>query len=191
MSFQKEGYLTEGPLKPRLTQIEYAQFTGGLPAVGQVIIGGPYDAAGLGNTPSRQKIFMCDATSVSEEAACAEEILSSLARRAYRRPVTDEDVDILLGFYEANRGDGGFEAGIAAALERLLLDPEFLFKVERDPKDIAPDTAYRVSDLELASRLSFFLPMEQHPRRGAPKSGGARALERAGDSRSAGRPHAR
>lgn len=157
VSFQKEAYLPEGPLKPRLTQIEYAQFTGGLPAVGQVIIGGPYDAEGIGDTPSRQKIFICDPQSVSEEAACAEEILSTLARRAYRRPLTDEDVDILLGFYEANRTDDGFEAGIAAALERLLLDPEFLFKVERDPKDVALDSAYRISDLELASRLSFFL----------------------------------
>ncbi len=157
VSFQKEAYLPEGPLQPRLTQIEYAQFTGGLPAVGEVIIGGPYDSTGVGDTPSRRNIFVCSPESIPEEAACATEFLSNLARRAYRRPVTDEDVQILLSFYEANRSNGGFEAGIEAALERLLLDPEFLFKIERDPEGVAPDTAYRVSDLELASRLSFFL----------------------------------
>jgi mono/diheme cytochrome c family protein len=157
VSFQKEAYLPEGPLQPRLTQIEYAQFTGGLPAVGEVIIGGPYNATGVGDTPSRRKIFVCNPDSVPEQAACAKEFLSNLARRAYRRPVTDEDVEILLGFYEANRSSGGFEAGIEAALERLLLDPEFLFKIERDPEGVAPDTAYSISDLELASRLSFFL----------------------------------
>ena len=157
VTFQREAYLPEGPLQPRLTQIEFAQFTGGSPAVGRVIIGGPYDTTGIGDTPSRSKIFACQPADASEEEACATEILSTLARRAYRRPVTDEDVAILLGFYEANRSKEGFEAGIEAALERLLLDPEFLFKIERDPGGVAPDIAYHISDLELASRLSFFL----------------------------------
>jgi hypothetical protein len=83
--------------------------------------------------------------------------LSTLARRAYRRPVTERDLDVLLGFYDQGHTDGGFEAGIELALRRLLASPEFLFRVERDPQDVEPGTPYRVSDLELASRLSFFL----------------------------------
>ena len=91
------------------------------------------------------------------EQQCARRILSTLARHAYRRPVTDIDVQTLLGFYQAGRNKGGFEAGIGLALRRMLVSPEFLFRVERDPAGVAPNTAYRISDLELASRLSFFL----------------------------------
>ena len=102
---------------------------------------------------------MCrpESAAQDDELACAQTILSTLARRAYRRPVTDADVGVLLDFYQRGRSDGGFEAGIERAIRRLLVSPEFLFRIERDPPNVAPDTAYRISDLELASRLSFFL----------------------------------
>ncbi len=157
VTFPKKAALTEGALMAPLTIIEFSQFKGGPPAVGEVIIGGPYDATGVGDTPSRSKIFVCRPTSGRDEEVCARKIVSALARRAYRRPVTEEDLSILLGFYWENRSEGSFEDGIRAALERILLDPEFLFRFERDPANIAADTAYRISDLELASRLSFFL----------------------------------
>ena len=108
-------------------------------------------------TPSHRRIFVCRPAEVSEEAGCASTILSALARRAYRRPVTDADVAGLLSFYEEGRTEGGFESGIEMAVRRLLVSPEFLFRTESDPADIAPDTNYRISDLELASRLSFFV----------------------------------
>src|SRR5262249_38727695 len=91
------------------------------------------------------------------EAACARQILSTLARRAYRRPVTDSEVGVLMKFYQDGRGTGGFDNGIEMAIRRLLVSPEFLFRIEADPSGVAPATAYAVSDIELASRLSFFL----------------------------------
>jgi hypothetical protein len=125
--------------------------------VANISIGGPYDATGAGETPSRSRIFVCRPTSSRDEAACAREILSKLARRAYRRPVTEGDVRALFTLYDDGRKDGGFEAGIAMALSKILVSPEFLFRIERDPSNAAPESAYRLSDLELASRLSFFL----------------------------------
>ena len=126
-------------------------------AVDRVSIAGPFDATGPGETPSRERIFTCRPASAADEEPCAREILSTLARRAWRRPVTGRDLDILLGFYEAGHGDGGFEAGIQRSLESVLVDPEFLFRVERAPAGTAPGTVHPVSDLELAARLSFFL----------------------------------
>ena len=127
------------------------------PYLASVTISGPYAASGPGDTPSRDRIFVCRPARASDEAGCAKTILSTLARRAYRRPVTDRDLEILLTFYDSGRTEGGFEAGVQMALERLLASPAFLFRIERDPTDIAPKSVYRVSDLELASRLSFFL----------------------------------
>lgn len=157
VTFLKKSALPEGPLQQRITQIEFAQFTGGTPDLGEVIVGGPYNGKGVTDSQSRRKIFICSPASSRDEEACAAKILSMLAHRAYRRPVTQEEVGVLLGFYRKGRAGGNFEAGIRAALERLLLDPQFLFHIERDPAGIAPDTAYQISDLELASRLSFFL----------------------------------
>ncbi len=157
VTFPKKAALPEGALSVPLTIIEFSQFKGGPPAVGEVIVGGPYNAEGAGDTPSRSKIFVCRPTVSRDEDACAEEIVATLARRAYRRPVTEEDISILLGFYEANRSEGDFDYGIRGALERILLDPEFLFRFEADPAGLTADTAYRISDTELASRLSFFL----------------------------------
>jgi hypothetical protein len=122
-----------------------------------VEIVGPLDPSGAGQSESRQRIMTCTPASASAETACARSILTRLARRAYRRPVTAADVDPLLVFYREGRRDGGFDAGIERALRRLLVSPEFLFRVEREPKGIAPGAPYRVSDIALASRLSFFL----------------------------------
>jgi hypothetical protein len=118
---------------------------------------GPYDATGAGDTASRRRIFVCHPAKQSEEESCAKQILSNFARRAYRRPVTDADLQIPLKFYRDTRTGGEFDAGIERGLRALLVSPEFLFRVEQDPANVAPNTTYRLTDLELASRLSFFL----------------------------------
>ena len=124
-----------------------------------VDVRGPFEAGGAGDTISRRRIFVCRPKSAAQEdeLACATTILSTLARRAYRRPVRDPDLAVLLDFYRRGRSDGGFEAGIERAIRRLLVSPAFLFRIERDPPDVEPDAPYRITDLELASRLSFFL----------------------------------
>ena len=129
----------------------------GYAAVRSVEIGGPYLIADTSaETPSRRAIFTCEPRLVDEERDCATGILSSIARRAFRRPVTDGEVDALLRFYDEGRAAGSFEAGIQFGLERILVDPDFLLRVYRDPIDL-DRTTYALSDLELASRLSFFL----------------------------------
>ena len=130
----------------------------GNPSVASVTISGPFTVTGPGDeTVPRQKIFVCQPASSADEDACAEEILSTLARLAYRRPAVDGDVQTLMGFYEDGRAEGGFDAGIQFALERLLVSPAFLFRIEQDPAPGAATAVHRISDLELASRLSFFL----------------------------------
>jgi mono/diheme cytochrome c family protein len=149
-------------------------------SISSLLIGGPYDGRVPDASPSRARIFVChpedaskDSASAapdasagsrgslpatdSNEAGCAARILSTLARRAYRRPATSEDVETLLDFYRSGRATGDFDAGIRAALERLLVSPDFLFRIEADPEGVPPGTAYRLTDVELASRLSFFL----------------------------------
>jgi hypothetical protein len=122
-------------------------------------ITGPFDAAGPGDTPSRERIFVCRPFKASEEGGCAKKILSALARRGFRRPVSDADLQSLLSSYQEGRAGADFETGIERAVESLLISPEFLFRVERDPAPAgaASNPIYRISDLELASRLSFFL----------------------------------
>jgi hypothetical protein len=127
------------------------------PALFSISVNGPYQASGPGDTPSRRRLFVCRPTSPGQEEGCAKRILGALLRRAYRRPATDADVQAHLKFYREGRKQGGFEAGIEMALHSVLVSPEFLFRVEKDPAGIAPNTAYRIGDLELASRLSFFL----------------------------------
>ena len=127
------------------------------PAVRSVAIAGPFEATGAGDTPSRRRIFVCSPGVPAEEAACAGTIIENLARRAYRRPVSSADLAAPLAFYERGRAQGGFEDGIELALRALLTSTEFLFRIERDPDGLAPGAAYRLSDVELASRLSFFL----------------------------------
>ena len=129
------------------------------PYVGSVTITGPFEASGalpVDGTPSRDRLFTCRPVTPADETTCATEILTIVARRAYRRPVGDEDVARLMAFCDQGRVRG-FDAGVEMALRRLLMSPEFLFRVERDPEGLGPDTNYPVSDLELASRLSFFL----------------------------------
>jgi mono/diheme cytochrome c family protein len=156
----------EETLRPRL------RGRGTLPAVASVTISGPYNSTGPGDTPSRRRVFVCAPTaavsrpaqsassasgSADDELACANRILGALARRAFRRPANQEDIDRLLPFFSAGRAEGGFERGIQRALERILVSPQFLFRIEREPANAIPETPYRVADLELASRLSFFL----------------------------------
>jgi len=126
-------------------------------AIYTVSIRGPYETLGAGDSPSRRRIFVCQPAKPSLEEACAKRIFSTLTRRAYRRPVGDADLQVPLKFYNEARAEGGFENGIEMGLRAILVSPEFLFRVEQDPAGIAPNTAYRISDLELASRLSFFL----------------------------------
>jgi hypothetical protein len=157
VTFAKETTVPEGRFQPRLAGIETKYWRDNPLSVTSVTISGPYDVKGRGDTPSRRRIFLCRPTGSEDEEACAEKILFALARRAYRRPVTDADVQSLLSLYKEVQSSQGFEAGIGMALRAILVSPEFLFRIERDPAGVAPDTAYRISDLELASRLSIFL----------------------------------
>ncbi len=136
--------------------------------VSLLLIGGPYNSQLPEDSPSRRRILVCRPALPGEavgrgraialaEADCATKILSTLARRAYRRPTTDEDIQTLLGFYKQGRAEGDFDNGIRVALERILVSPDFLFRIEADPANVKPGAAYRLSDVELASRLSFFL----------------------------------
>ena len=145
---------TRQPLQSHFNERRHPRLT---PAIYQVSITGPYAPQGADDTPSRRQIFVCEPTEPSEEEACAEEILSTLMRRAYRRPISDVDVEGPMAFYREGRSEGDFDAGIGTALSALLMNPEFLFRVELDPDQAASGTAYHVSDIELASRLSFFL----------------------------------
>ena len=156
VTFVNRASEPEGALRRRLGFAQYAQ-ADDIPGVGSVTIAGPFNAQGPGETPSRGKIFICHPATSKEEPACARKILTSLARRAYRRPATDAEIQTLLGFYKSGRAKGSFDAGIGLALRRMLVSPQFLVRVERDPAGVAPGSPYRLSDLELASRLSFFL----------------------------------
>jgi hypothetical protein len=127
------------------------------PAVYSISINGPYVAQGPGDTPSRRRVFVCKPASPGEEDACARRILAGLMRRAYRRPIVDSDLQIPMKFYKDGRAEAGFENGIEMALRAVLVSPEFLFRVEQDPAGATPHSAYRVGDLQLATRLSFFL----------------------------------
>ena len=150
---KKPSVLSEAARQPF-----YADYNGrNQAAVFSIAVAGPYDPRGAGDTPSRRRIFTCSPAAPAEEAACARTIVSSLARRAYRRPVTAQEVDELLTFYKEGRADASFDNGIELALRALLVSPQFLFRIERDPAGIPAHTPYRLSDLELASRLSFFL----------------------------------
>jgi hypothetical protein len=128
-------------------------------SVHSVQVGGPYEISGTaGDTPSRSEIFVCRPEPGVQEEACATQILSRMARRAYRRPATDQDVEVLLEFFRQGRSEGGsFDAGIQLALERLVVDPEFIFRIYRAPDGVEPGDVYALDDVAVASRLSFFL----------------------------------
>ncbi len=158
IAFQQDRLAPEGVLRqrPSVSSFAFRSIKNTDPGVDTVQIIGPYNATALGDTPSRRRIFVCRPAAPHDEDRCATEIIATLARRAYRRPVSDADIETLLGFYQDAGRTKGFEAGIGLALERLLVDPDFLFRVERDTPS-APGSAYPISDIELASRLSFFL----------------------------------
>jgi mono/diheme cytochrome c family protein len=125
--------------------------------ISSLLIGGPYGGRVSQESPSRRRLFVCQPASTGEETACATKILTTLARRAYRREPTNDDIQTLVGFYRTARTQGDFDAGIRAGIERVLLSPDFLFRIETDPADAGPGTAYNLPDIQLASRLSFFL----------------------------------
>jgi mono/diheme cytochrome c family protein len=137
------------------------------PAIASVTISGPYAASGAGDTPSRRRIFVCKPEAPAQERACARRIVSTLVRRAYRRPIKEADLQVLMPFFDTGRSERDFDSGIERVLERMLVSPEFLFRIEREPAPSASRVAarigdasphvWRVSDIELASRLSFFL----------------------------------
>ena len=160
------------------------------PAIYSISVNGPYDAKGPGDTPSRRRIFVCQPAKAGEEEACAKRIFSTLTRRAYRRPVTDADLQSAAEVLSRKRApEASFDTGIEMGLRAVLVSPEFLFRVEQDPSGVAAKTAYRVSDLELASRLSFFLwsSIPDDELLDAAIKGKLRTLRRA---RTAGPPHA-
>lgn len=126
-------------------------------AIAALWIGGPYNGKVPADSPSRRAVFTCHPASAAEETSCATKILTALARRAYRRAATPDDVQTLLEFYKRGRAAGDFDNGIREALERVLVSPDFLFRIEADPAGVTPGSAYRISDIQLASRLSFFL----------------------------------
>ena len=154
---KKPSLLLETARQPYESHFNYYRHPRIQPAVYSVSIIGPYDSEGAGDTPSRRRVFVCRPDNPDEEDGCARRILATLMRRVYRRPVTDEDLQKPIELYRAARAKEGFEAGIEIGLAALLVSPEFLFRIEQDPAGVAPHTAYRISDLELASRLSFFL----------------------------------
>jgi cytochrome c5 len=130
---------------------------GGARGVFSISVIGPYNPTGPGVTPSRTKIFVCKPAAPAQEEPCARQILSNLARRAYRRTVTSADISPLMGFYQRARLTGSFDKGIEASLRALLVSPNFIFREERDPEGVKPGSSYRLNDFELASRLSYFL----------------------------------
>ncbi len=151
------GVLT-GPegLSPTMFAVD-PLYIHGVPGIESVQIEGPFNPTAPRDTPSRRAIFTCAPSSASEESTCARTILSRLARRAYRRPVGESDIQPLLKMYQAGRQGAGFEQGIQVGVQGILTSPHFLFRSIQDPANLAPGTAYRLTDLELASRLSFFL----------------------------------
>jgi hypothetical protein len=154
---QKGSSLPETKRQPYQARYNLHRHPRTTPAIFQVTITGPYNAKGPGETPSRRRVFIRHSTGAADEEDCAKDIVSALMRRAYRRPVVEADVAKTMKFYRQGRADGDFEAGIELALSSILVNPQFLFRVEQDPPGIAAGAFYRVSEIDLASRLSFFL----------------------------------
>src|SRR5690606_4571333 len=154
---RKSPSLLETKRQPYNAKINVHRSPRTAPAVYQVSIIGPYNAGGPGDTASRRRIFVCTPENAADEESCAERILSTFMRRAYRRPVDGDDLARPMELFRAAHADGGFDAGIETALSAVLVSPHYLFRVEQQPEDVAPNTPYPISDIELASRLSFFL----------------------------------
>jgi Protein of unknown function (DUF1592)/Protein of unknown function (DUF1588)/Protein of unknown function (DUF1585)/Protein of unknown function (DUF1595)/Protein of unknown function (DUF1587) len=156
---------SEGPYEDLIRPHDWSFAGGGsggggittLPHLRDLIIRGPYKTTGVSQTSSRQKVFSCRPTSHDEEPRCAREIVTRIAGEAYRRPVSPREADRLMPFYQKGAEQGGFEGGVSAALEAILSSPHFIFRLEREPETAVPGTAVRVADIDLASRLSFFI----------------------------------
>ena len=155
----------EGPYEDLIRPHDWSLAGGGsggsgitsLPHLEQLVVGGPRNPTGVSDTPSRQKIFVCRPAVAAEELPCAEEIITNLVTRAYRRPVETEDVGGLMSFYEIGAEQGGFESGVRMALEALLASPLFIFRLESQPDNARAGRNFEVADAELASRMSFFI----------------------------------
>lgn len=156
---------TEGPYEDLIRPHEWSYANGGsggpgittLPHIRDIIVSGPYNITGLSDTPSRKKIFTCRPTSASEERPCAREIITRLASEAYRRAASPAEIDGLMAFYDRGAKKDGFEIGVRTALEGILASPYFVLRLEKEPSNVKPGESYRISDLDLATRLSFFL----------------------------------
>jgi hypothetical protein len=152
-TFLKDTLVKEGIIERVRDDVVQTYFEG----VGSITVAGPFNVQGPGETVTRNRIFVCHPSRPAEEQACATKILSNLAHRAYRRPVGADDMTQLLALYKGGAQNGGFESGVRLALQKILVSPEFLFRTEVDPPGTAPGAVYKISDVELASRLSFFL----------------------------------
>ena len=152
-TFLKDTLLQEGIIERVRDDVVSTYFEG----VGSITVAGPFNVQGPGETVTRDRIFICRPAGASDQEACAQKILSNLAHRAYRRPVSASDTTQLLALYKTGAQSGGFDAGVRLALQKILVSPDFLFRAEHDPPGAKPGSVYKVSDIELASRLSFFL----------------------------------
>jgi mono/diheme cytochrome c family protein len=152
-TFLKDTLIKEGIIERVRDDVVQTYFEG----VGSITVAGPFNVQGPGETVTRERIFVCRPSGAADEQACATKILSNLAHRAYRRPVGADDMTQLLALYKTGAQNGGFESGVRLALQKILVSPDFVFRVEVDPPGAAPRTIYKISDIELASRLSFFL----------------------------------
>jgi hypothetical protein len=157
VTFVDEYTKPTGILMPQLSLAEMVQYKGGVPAIASVTITGPYNSRGPGLTASQDKVFNCRPTTKSQHDRCARQILSDLARQAFRRPVSNSDVEELMTIYRAGYEDGRFENGIELALQGILSSPDFLIRIESEPEGLQEDEIYQLNDIDLASRLSFFL----------------------------------
>lgn len=158
--FKRTASLLETERQPLQSHFNETRHPRQTPAVYEISIAGPYNATGAADTPSRRRLFVCEPTETNQslDENCAEQILMTVMRRAYRRPVSEDELNGPMGFFREGQAEGDFDAGIGKALSAVLMSPSFLFRVESDPEEIVDGgAAYRISDLELASRMSFFL----------------------------------
>ena len=157
---------TEGPVQDLVSPHEWSLASTAiagsygvmsLPHMRDFVIAGPFNPTGVSETPTRRRIFTCRPTTPAEERTCSEEIITRLGSAAFRRPLTPDDREALMRFYAYGVEEDGFETGVRTALEAMLSSPHFVFRLEEAPQGIEPGSTYRVSDIDLASRLSFFL----------------------------------
>jgi hypothetical protein len=154
---ERSGAANPTRLQPFIRSSTDTRDTSGRPHFEMFTVTGPFNSTGPGDTPSRRRIFTCRPSNRAEEEPCARKIITTLARKAYRGALTNADTERLMSFFESGRKAGGFEKGIQAALQRILASPKFAFHIEAEPTTVAANGTYTISDLELASRLSFFL----------------------------------